>query len=107
MSSEIWFFVYAFAIYRLAELIAHDLIFDTLRRWIAKRAAVGGRVWKMVAYWIHCSLCIGVWLSFPAAVLYSYTILYVIKLKYLIPLWLGMAGVQYFLSSVFLENGED
>lgn len=99
MSPAIWFLVYALAVYRLAELISKDLIFEAIRRRVAKKAAVGGAVWKAVADWIHCPLCIGVWFALPAAFWYGSGILQLTNLIYIVPLWLGMAGFQYFLSS--------
>jgi len=98
MSFEGWFVIFVFAVYRLSELITSDLIFDKIRRWVAKRAAAGGKFWKAMAAWIHCPLCVGVWISFPAAFLYSSLILNFINILYITPLWFGMAGMQYFLS---------
>ncbi len=97
MSAEIWFLIYVFAVYRLAELVSKDSIFDTVRQKTAKRAAAGGKVWKAIADWMHCPLCIGVWFSLPAAGLYASIILR--SSNQIIVLWLGMAGMQYFLSS--------
>jgi len=98
VSSEGWFVIFVFAVYRFSELISHDQIFDETRRQIARRAAAGGKFWKAMATWMHCPLCVGVWISFPAAFLYSSLILTFINILYIIPLWFGMAGVQYFLS---------
>ena len=99
MSSEMWFLVYALAVYRLAELVSKDRIFDAIRRKTAKNTAAGGAIWKAIADWIHCPLCIGVWFSLPAAVFYSYTFLQPMHIVDTFVLWLGMAGFQYFLSS--------
>lgn len=100
MRSEFWFLIYVFAIFRLAELISTGLIFDAVRREIAKRAASGGRVWKATADLIHCPFCIGVWFSLPAASLFAITILRTKDLLQIMILWLGMAGAQYFLSCI-------
>lgn len=99
MSSVIWLLVYAFAVYRLAELVSKDLIFEAIRLGIGKRAAAGRLGWNVLADWIHCSLCVGVWFSLPAAFLFGFVILQVTNFIHIIPLWLGIAGFQYFLSS--------
>ena len=104
MSPEFWFVIYVFAIYRLAELISHDLILDTVRRKVGMRAAAGNKVWKAIADWMHCPLCIGVWVSFPAAFLFSNMLLKPLALWHVLTVWLGMAGVQYLLSSLTLEK---
>lgn len=102
MSAEIWFLIYAFAVYRLSQLISKDLIFDSVRAVIGKRAAAGGKVWNAIANWINCPFCIGVWFSFPAAVIYANTILQ--SSNQIIVLWLGMAGMQYLLSSISRDD---
>ncbi len=102
MSAEIWFLIYAFAVYRLSQLISKDLIFASVRAATGKRAAAGGKVWNAIADWINCPFCIGVWFSLPAAVLYANTILR--SSNQMIFLWLGMAGMQYLLSSISLDN---
>ena len=104
MSPEFWFVVYVFAIYRLAELVSHDLIFDTVRRKVAMRAAAGNKVWKAIADWMHCPLCIGIWVSFPAAFLFGYAVSGDYAPQQVLTVWLGMAGVQYLLSSLTLEK---
>jgi hypothetical protein len=102
MHPEFWFVIYVFAVYRLAELVSHDLIFDTVRRRIATRAAAGTRMWKAIADWMHCPLCIGVWVSVPAAFLYVYAVLGYADVLTIIVVWLGMAGMQYLISSFTL-----
>ena len=103
MSSEVWFLIYALAVFRLAELISKDLIFESFRRWVGRRAAAG-RVLKFIADLIFCPLCIGMWLSFPAALLFGYFILGWISVTDVVTIWLGMSGLQYLLSSLFLEK---
>jgi hypothetical protein len=98
MIAAIWLVVYVFAVYRLSELLSKDLILDGLRRRIAQRAAVGGAAWKFIADWIHCPLCIGVWLALPTAFLYDAYVLDVKNLLNVFILWLGIAGMQYLLS---------
>ena len=107
MISALWFLIYSLAVYRLAELISKDLVFDRIRRWVVKRAAAGGATWNMVADWIHCPLCIGVWFALPAALLYCSVILHLTNAVYVIPTWLGIAGLQYFLSSRDLDRDFD
>lgn len=107
MTDALWFLIYSFAVYRLAELLSKDLVFDKLRRWIGRRAAAGGVTWKILADWIHCPLCIGVWFALPAALLYCYSILHLTNLVFVIPAWLGIAGFQYFLSSRDLDRDFD
>ena len=104
MHPEFWFVIYVFAVYRLSEAASHDQILDTVRRSIAKRAAAGKRVWIWVSDWIHCSLCIGVWFSFPAAFLYSLGVLGSTEISYILVIWFGMAGMQYLLSSLTLPQ---
>jgi hypothetical protein len=104
MNSAIWLLIYVFAVYRLAELIANDYIFEAVRRNVAKKAAAGGRFWKSMADWIHCPLCIGVWLSLPAAFLFAYAVLQTASASQIWVLWLGIAGAQYFLSSRNVSN---
>ncbi len=102
MTPTIWFLLYAFAVYRLSQLISKDLIFDSVRVMTGKRAAAGGKVWNAIADWTNCPFCIGVWFSLPAAVLYANTILR--SSNQIIVLWLGMAGIQYLLSSISRDN---
>jgi hypothetical protein len=104
MIAAIWLVVYVFAVYRLSELFANDVIFDGLRRKVAQRAAVGGAAWKFIADLIHCPLCIGVWLALPTAFLYDMYVLNIKNLLNVFILWLGIAGMQYLLSSLSLES---
>ena len=104
MRPEFWFVIYVFAIYRLAELVSHDLIFDAVRRKVGMRAAAGNKMWKAIAGWMHCPLCIGIWVSFPAAFLFGNMLLNVNELQYVLTVWLGMAGAQYLLSSLTLDE---
>ena len=107
MSPAIWLLIYVFAVYRLAELVSKDLIFETIRRGIGKRAAAGRLGWNAIADWIHCPLCIGVWFSLPAAFLFSFMILQRTNFVDVVILWLGIAGFQYFLSSRNLAEDAD
>lgn len=106
MRPEFWFIIYVLAVYRLAELVSHDLIFDAVRRKTAMRAAAGNKLLRAIADWMHCPLCIGVWVSFPAAFLFSSMLLKPFALWQVLIVWLGMAGAQYFLSSLTLEAEE-
>ena len=105
MSPTIWLLIYAFAVYRLAELVSKDLIFEAIRRGIGKRAAAGKLGWNAIADWIYCPLCVGVWFSFPAALLFGFVILETTNFIHIVSLWLGIAGFQHFLSS--RNPGED
>jgi len=98
MTVALWFLVYVLAVYRLAEIIANDKIFYGVRRRIGIRAAAGTRFWKIVADWMHCPLCVGVWFAFPAAVLYEIFILKTSISWQTLVIWLGISGAQYFLS---------
>lgn len=104
MSSASWFVVCVFAVYRLAELVSNDRIFESFRQWIAKRAATGGKFWKALADLVHCPLCIGVWFALPVAVLYAIIILQSYSTLKILLLWFGIAGAQYFLSSFHLNE---
>ena len=103
MSAEFWFVIYVFVVYRLSEFVSSDLITESFRKWLGRRAAAG-RVWKFFADLINCPLCIGVWLSFPAAFLFGYSLFGWTQPEYFVTGWLGMAGMQYFLSSLLLEK---
>lgn len=107
MRPEFWFVIYVFAVYRLAELISHDLIFESVRQWTGRRAAAGKRFWIWVADWMRCPLCIGVWLSFPAAFLFVYTLFAPFRLDYMLVVWMGVAGAQYLLSNLTLDNEDN
>jgi hypothetical protein len=107
MSIEIWFAIFAFAVYRLAELVTNDTILDGFRRWFVKRAAAGGAVWKFLAKLVNCPLCIGVWFALPAAYLYDKYIFQTGNIFLRIILWLGLAGIQYLLSVQRLNNDVD
>ena len=107
MSPAIWLLVYALAVYRLAELVSTDLIFETIRRGIGKRAAAGRLGWNAIADWIYCPLCVGVWFSLPAAFLFNFVILQLTNFIHILPLWLGIAGFQYLLSSRNLDEDDN
>jgi hypothetical protein len=107
MNPEFWFVVYVFAVYRLSELISHDQIFDAVRRGTGRRAAAGNKVWKAIADWMRCPLCIGIWVSFPAAFLFSSMLFKANELQYVLTVWLGMAGAQYLLSSLTLDKEDN
>jgi hypothetical protein len=103
---EAWFVIFVLAVYRLSEMISRDKIADSFRRWTARRAAAGGKFWKFLTELVHCPLCIGVWLSLPAAYFF-HAMLGMSNIVFVAPLWLGMAGAQYFLSKTYLYEEAD
>lgn len=102
MTEILWFIVSVLVVYRIAELIANDTIFEPIRIWTAKEAAITESTgWRYLAVWLSCPFCIGTWVSIPV------TIIYVLCAKQSIPilfLWLGIAGGQYFLSALSMRT---
>jgi len=106
VSSEGWFLIFALAVFRLSEIVSRDLILDSIRRYIARKAAEGSRVWTVLANWIYCPLCVGVWFSIPASFVYVSAFLHSMDFIKLVTIWLGLSGAQYMLSkiSINLDN---
>lgn len=80
------------ACYRLARLVSRDTLTDGLRGWAVNRA-VGKLPYSpawLLAEWLHCSYCLGVWLAVPCAVL----VVWPTFPGDILLAWLGIAGGQ-------------
>jgi len=103
MIDFLWFVIFSFACYRLAQLIANDdgplSIFGRLRRLVDNRAKAeqeqGKRlIWQSAADGINCPFCVGIWVAIPLAIILGgihwYTIIYIF----------AIAGVQSWLEGM-------
>jgi len=88
-----------FANYRLAELVALDVIFEPLRNAAGKRVTIGKHdAWWWIAEWLNCPYCLGVWFALPLAFICAD------GWQYILISWFAIAGGQTFLES--LSNRE-
>ncbi len=82
--------------YRLARLVSQDALTDGLRRAVGRRA-VGrphNHPWIVLAEWLYCAHCSGVWFAAALAWLIGAN-----SLREFILFWLSIAGAQSWLES--------
>ena len=63
------------ATYRLAQLVAQDVISEPLRAWISKRGAALedlSLLRRWLSYLVHCVICVSVWSGLLLAALWWY-----------------------------------
>ena len=63
------------ATYRLAQIIAQDVISEPLRAWISQRGAAPKELSLMrrwLAMLVHCVICVSVWAGIGLAALWTY-----------------------------------
>lgn len=99
MPDAVLLILLAFGVYRLAQVISIDEIFEPVRSFISNRKHLGlGYKWTDAL--LDCPYCLGVWISIVAAFIYTDGN---IDIEFLIS-WFGIAGGQVFLQS--LSEGE-
>ena len=67
--------VLTLATYRLAQLVAQDVISEPLRAWISKRGAALedlSLLPRWLSYLVHCVICVSVWAGLGLAALWWY-----------------------------------
>ena len=67
--------VLTLATYRLAQLVAQDVISEPLRAWISKRGAALedlSLLRRWLSYLVHCVICVSVWAGLGLAALWWY-----------------------------------
>lgn len=65
------FVLLVLATYRLARLISKDIISESFRRWLGRKAAGRSFTWLMLAELFHCPYCLGIWIAGLGALLYA------------------------------------
>lgn len=101
--SWLYFVLASLAAYRLAELVAIDVIAQPLRSVFGRFAAgkrQGGLAWYL-AYLVNCPYCLGIWFAAVLALLLQPNSI----LQYLL-YWFGVAGAQTMLQSLVGRNKE-
>lgn len=84
-----------FATYRLAELVAIDVLFQPFRNYLGKHVTIGKHnAWWWVAELINCPYCLGIWFALPLAFLCA------TEWQYVLLSWFAIAGGQTFLESL-------
>ena len=106
------------ACYRLAQAFALDEVFEPVRSFAGRRAAmrytgknrilrviVTGtiRAWRGIAYLLNCPFCIGFWLALPLSLIVANLSSTIetrpVSLVELLLMWFAIAGGQAFLES--------
>lgn len=63
------------ATYRLAQIVAQDVISEPLRAWVSKRGAAPedlSLLRRWLSYLVHCVICVSVWAGLLLAALWYY-----------------------------------
>lgn len=100
MSPMLLWVLLTLAVYRLAELLSVDTIFEPLRRFLGRFALKQRSFGWYLSEWIHCPYCTGVWFAFIAAFA-----LQPVSIWMFLVYWLSIAGGQALLESIGGRNG--
>lgn len=88
--------IVALAVARITRLVTADRIFLFLRRWVVNKWGEE----SSVAYLVHCVWCTGIWIAFPAGVIWAVLMLPWQQWWLAIPAWLAISYVVGLVSQL-------